>query len=868
MRKLRTISNQHLEIIKSISKYKTLGLNLDLGNNPTLHIGFDTENDISFDDKYPLSVQMFGILTMEINNNIVEVEEYSYYCDQYLTKWLYRRTQPPKMCTIINRLKIPKDVLQVVTKIVWCCHYAKADIFALLGRGSSADYYYRSVGKTINFSNKASESNWLTGATMVYKKTLDRDNPKKLCQVTTHNVRIQSLDSNSFNILSKGGLGKLGDKLGCKKIVLPEGMIKKMKSLQIEKPELFKNYGMRDAEISARYSIYHYKTLQKLCYEMWKDLGSDGDSRARVKSQILNQVSTLPGLTELLFSAKMPNIKPQSKKLNDKNNYEMFTLNNAFKNCYFGGIQELVMFGKLDGAYYDVDLSSAYPTALCLIPTFELDEIKYITNLDITDIYDMWEKDRVDCLNKYLGVVRIKANLGAMNIKTPFFSTRVKMDVDTKICRVLEDESPHYVPLVEIFFLFEYMDLIKHEIFYPHKKAFQGRRKQLLNVFFQVSDAYILDKGKTGLSDKDYPFLPFFKNLIKRRNGAKKTGNKDLEIVYKLLANSLTGKLGQGLTNKKVFDWRTNKTVVMKPCKITNSILATTLTATIRGLISMVEGVITKTLNGNVAQIATDGVTTNVPFEPISKLFEMKSIMLKPYIEMSKELNGDSKKKWLSNKKGCDGIFMLARNWSIGIKKLEGYQIINQPGKLPRYLTAEEHLKIVQETTSKTNGNCGIIKYDENRLSTTREIRNNKNQLMVYNKTIQKQIDISNTDIKRILLPPDEVGGYQRTICYKNVTDFKELNKRKKLLINYKNLSDEEKLLFDEYLEISKIKNLTERKLGRKKCLDKYVMLKPKITRSVLRRKLNRYVEMSTQQTIWIKAIKRHERQQLYYLNY
>ena len=83
-----------------------------------------------------------------------------------------------------------------------------------------------------------------------------------------------------------------------------------------------------------------------------------------------------------------------------------------------------------------------------------------------------------------------------------------------------------------------------------------------------------------------YIFRDHLKGLIDKRNQAKKEGNELLQQLYKLYANTLYGKVAQGINPKKSFDIRSGGTKVIGKSSVTQAYFAALITGTLRAALS------------------------------------------------------------------------------------------------------------------------------------------------------------------------------------------------------------------------------------------------------------------------------------------
>jgi hypothetical protein len=103
------------------------------------------------------------------------------------------------------------------------------------------------------------------------------------------------------------------------------------------------------------------------------------------------------------------------------------------------------------------------------------------------------------------------------------------------------------------------------------------------------------------------PFMVVIEELQRRREQHPK-GSLSNEM-FKQLANSIYGKLGQGIKGTRVYDTRTGRRSTIGPCKITNAFLAGYVSGLIRALISEFLAGIPP--HRAVVSVTTDAIITN-----------------------------------------------------------------------------------------------------------------------------------------------------------------------------------------------------------------------------------------------------------------
>ena len=153
-------------------------------------------------------------------------------------------------------------------------------------------------------------------------------------------------------------LKTVGKSIGVEKIELPPGQIERMDLLLRDDPELFERYALQDAVIAARY-------LQQISDVLPTKLG------------VGKPVPTLGAAGVLLIRKAVENLGISSDNYfgyvrHRRAKHYLSSLTEAWpfaSNCYHGGRSEAFYLGytPLGTKLYDVDLTSAYTTAMAMI---------------------------------------------------------------------------------------------------------------------------------------------------------------------------------------------------------------------------------------------------------------------------------------------------------------------------------------------------------------------------------------------------------------------------------------------------------------------------------------------------------------------
>ncbi|MRG54589.1 hypothetical protein GF108_03195 [Phyllobacterium sp. SYP-B3895] len=369
-------------------------------------------------------------------------------------------------------------------------------------------------------------------------------------------------------------LAAIGDILGFPKVELadsPEEELRikeNMKDYRKTNWDEFREYAIRDAEICVAYGERIIRQNQKLFNEFkmpvtltsfgrklvfkgWEEKGLD-------PMQILGreEIETQKYSKKLGYFTKHTQ-KPFLAKVHIRQE--------TITECFHGGRNEQYIFGIADeGDWNDIDLSSAYPTAMSLIGTPDWDSVREIDQIEELNIDD-------------LGYAWVEFEF-PRSVRFPTLPVRTA-----------------------------------HGIIFPRKgeswcaapELFLARR---LGAELKIKTAIIVD------TDKTQPiFTDFNRTCIEHRNKSEK-GTFD-NLFWKEVGNSTYGKTAQGLREKRVYDLYRDKMVGLPQSELTQPFFAAYITSYVRAVLG-------ELLNGfplgvKVFSATTDGMLTNATTEQI-----------------------------------------------------------------------------------------------------------------------------------------------------------------------------------------------------------------------------------------------------------
>jgi hypothetical protein len=145
--------------------------------------------------------------------------------------------------------------------------------------------------------------------------------------------------------------------------------------------------------------------------------------------------------------------------------------------------------------------------------------------------------------------------------------------------------------------------------------------------------------------------LPFYEVISELQSSRREHPKGTIQnLLYKEMGNSLYGSVSKGLSNKMKYDIKMGKTVRMEAGSLTNPIMASHITASVRSLIGVFLSKI-ESLGGKAVSVTTDGfITDSSELETKfvtsvsdieSQVQDSKNILYNCYSELRKDLSGD-----------------------------------------------------------------------------------------------------------------------------------------------------------------------------------------------------------------------------------
>ena len=385
-----------------------------------------------------------------------------------------------------------------------------------------------------------------------------------------HPVMVNFVDTLALTPGGKG-LAECGRLIGKDKVEIPsEYSIDNMRQYLEDDPEGFENYAITDAVIAVLYAVKFKEILLKE-FDIKHRIYSIAQAGVQYFKKLIEAgphcLSGLMGVEQVSTPYWDEHLhKLSHKKINEINKYrkifEMFTTD-----CYLGGRNEAFTMGPtLHGQYDDWDLSGAYTHAMVGLLSIDYKGVEFIKD-DITPF-----------LEDVLGFAHVAFSF---------------------------PEGTRY-PCLPV-------PTHKHGLIYPLEGESFCTANEIA-VAHQMSAKMTLDFGiiipwltNPDHGDQDRTFLEFVRKVKEMR---KKYAKGSLEEqLWKAIGNSLYGKTGQGLKEKRVFDTHSGLTKSIPHSAISNPYIAAYTTGFCRAVVSELMAKIPD--NRTIYSVTTDGFITD-----------------------------------------------------------------------------------------------------------------------------------------------------------------------------------------------------------------------------------------------------------------
>ena len=384
----------------------------------------------------------------------------------------------------------------------------------------------------------------------------DRNNNKREIELSLFDTTLLAPDERKLEVL--------GEMLGDKKIEIPDGAIEDMRTFSQQDPVLFREYGLADARIAAKWLVFTTSIANEL-------LGTD------VPPLTLGSIATNLVLKlwethdiDRLEVLGLERFKDETGKWQERFRRERDACENEARSAFHGGRNETYFFGATaEDDWYDWDLVGAYVTAL--------------STLGIPD----WEKIRKPrSLHEFgpdtYGAALLKFSFPE-HVRLPCLPVRG----ENSLIFPLQGVSMATAPEIELAIRL-------------------GARMRILNDI-----AYIMPMKEAR------PFELLSQLVTNRRAELEALHGEDSapEKMIKTIGNSAYGKLAQGLRRRRVFNTRAAMMAEIPASRITNPYMASHVTGLIRAVLAEILNAIPREYE--IVSATTDGFITNAPIPEV-----------------------------------------------------------------------------------------------------------------------------------------------------------------------------------------------------------------------------------------------------------
>ena len=377
-----------------------------------------------------------------------------------------------------------------------------------------------------------------------------------------HRVTIHLLDSMLLAPADGKSLAALGNLLGYPKQDLPKGYSKDQMLLFLEeRPDLFKEYAIRDAEITARY----IRKIEQQCGELGLDNYRPVTIGGLAQRTFLQRLEREGRTYDDIMGVRQDRVR-QGRYTNRERNYRNKLAERHEElavDCYHGGRNECFLFGFHDGIFTDYDLEGAYSTALAAVVEPDFDNLKET-------------KDPADFQHDQMG----------------FALVQWKFPVGTRFpCLFERDPSGHGLIYV-----------LEGEGYLTSPEIALAIR---MGADVTIRSGIVVPSVPDGAR----PFLGISQWVNQQRKQYPKKTDPFENAFYKLIGNNVYGKVAQGLKDtSRVFDSRLGSSVQLGRSSISDAYAAAYTTGLVRATTSEILSLLPdEVLVGNTI---TDGVCT------------------------------------------------------------------------------------------------------------------------------------------------------------------------------------------------------------------------------------------------------------------
>ncbi|WP_405358435.1 hypothetical protein KST12_12270 (plasmid) [Fusobacterium polymorphum] len=405
------------------------------------------------------------------------------------------------------------------------------------------------------------------------------------CFVTTRKISLGEYVNRNFKALGAvhlrdsllldepQSLRKIGDNLKFNKLEIGDN-IEEMDSFRENSINAFIMYALKDSCIAVNFLYNYYKKFLNDKETVPLTIGSEG---AKIARDFLKKTYVLTNDEFDKWFRGLDTIKNGRKKIQEYRD-TVDTHFSEFGKHYFGGRNETFFHGYRKGRFYDIDGSKFYPVCASCI---ELPDFSIVENIDSCEVTE----NTLDFTKVELGYAVVDFEFTCPSSLITCITQKAKQGNEDYGLVYTKKGTEVFTTLAEI------------------KSAYR------LGCKIKIRYGMKFATRPTG-DDKKYPLELLFKKLAEERNKYPK--NSPMNKFWKLVANSITGKLGQGAKHKKTYSYREDKTEEISQSRISSSPIITTIT-------SLSRVIITEVMNAfilekyDIINVVTDGFLVQTP---------------------------------------------------------------------------------------------------------------------------------------------------------------------------------------------------------------------------------------------------------------
>jgi len=633
-------------------------------------------------------------------------------------------------------------------QFVLVCHFSRADL------PSFKDFFNKKFKNQLLAIRKTFVTKTKGAPITIKLKVNGRSKEVKLC------IRDTMLLAPS----GSKSLEDIGEMIGIPKVSeVTKSQKKNMIGLMKSDFELFEEYALKDAEIARKYveEVIQISTARGGNPQIPVTLTSLGISFLtnvwKEKGYIENDINGIKPERKHRYHTK----KKKWEFYNDKSVqhptrhiYDRFATE-----CYHGGRNEQYIFGAgIPGEWTDYDLTSAYPTGMSRIGTPLWDEFRTSTDID----------------------------------------------------ELVENEFSF--AMVE----FKHPDTVRFPVFPVNEGGSVAFPKEGISFccgpeLLAAKNLGIEMKIKMGLiiptDRKVRPYLDYLTYCVENRNKFEK--GSVFNSLWKELANSMYGKLAQGLMKRTGYNIATQEYEQLPPSRITNPFFAAYTTSFCRGTLAEILNSLPSTVT--VCSCTTDGFLSNATPEDIAKATQ--GPLCREYLQSGKLLRDDLEHPLEEKGKIVQPLGWRTRGQATLQRKSEGKVILAKSSFKPDVDSKDEQNDwIVNEFTNRDFGKI----YKFNALVGVREMVEKQTDL--YNFDSNKRLSMD-YDWKRCPIPSsittrkilDKDHLYFETAPWKTVMEYGFVKEY------WKQFAEERKVVLKEISTLSAFTTSYQEQLATKK---------------------------------------------------